>query len=326
VVQDNTTVPILLIGENGKIDGYVNIGEDENGNIAPDRLDEVYKSMVDEKADTMMISPAEGVVQIVMYTRSRLLGMLEWYPYIQLLLITAFVGLGYWGFSAARRAEQNQVWLGMAKETAHQLGTPITAILGWVETLKAVNEDRADNQEMLHELGKDVSRLELVADRFSKIGATPELSPVNLYDELESCRAYMQRRAPRRVSFHFPNPVECDPLVVFLNPPLFDWVIENLLRNAIDAMEEGKGSITATVYREGKWACVDIADTGKGIQSGKFKTVFKPGYSTKTRGWGLGLSLSKRIIAEYHRGKIFVKKSEPGKGTTFTVKLRTGNG
>jgi signal transduction histidine kinase len=252
--------------------------------------------------------------------------MLEWYPYIQLLLITAFVGLGYWGFSAARRAEQNQVWLGMAKETAHQLGTPITAILGWVETLKAVNEDRADNQEMLHELGKDVSRLELVADRFSKIGATPELSPVNLYDELESCRAYMQRRAPRRVSFHFPNPFECDPLVVFLNPPLFDWVIENLLRNAIDAMEEGKGSITATVYREGKWACVDIADTGKGIQSGKFKTVFKPGYSTKTRGWGLGLSLSKRIIAEYHRGKIFVKKSEPGKGTTFTVKLRTGNG
>lgn len=324
VVQDNTTVPILLIGENGKIDGYVNIGEDENGNISPDKLDEVYKNMLAEKADTMMISPGGGVVQIVMYTRSRLLGMLEWYPYIQLLLITAFVGLGYWGFNAARRAEQNQVWLGMAKETAHQLGTPITAILGWLETLKAVNEDRADNQEMLHELGKDVSRLELVADRFSKIGATPELSPVNLYDELESCRAYMQRRAPRRVSFHFPDPAGCDPLIVFLNPPLFDWVIENLLRNAIDAMEEGKGSVTATVYRDGKWACIDIADTGKGIQSGKFKTVFKPGYSTKTRGWGLGLSLSKRIIAEYHRGKIFVKKSEPGKGTTFTVKLRTG--
>ncbi|MFM8485365.1 MAG: two-component sensor histidine kinase, partial [Bacteroidota bacterium] len=152
VVQDNTTVPILLIGENGKIDGYVNIGEDENGNISPEKLDEVYKNMLAEKADTMMISPGEGVVQIVMYTRSRLLGMLEWYPYIQLLLITAFVGLGYWGFNAARRAEQNQVWLGMAKETAHQLGTPITAILGWLETLKAVNEDRADNQEMLHEL------------------------------------------------------------------------------------------------------------------------------------------------------------------------------
>lgn len=326
VVQDNTTVPILLVGESGKIDGYVNVGEDSLGNIDPAVLEKVHQRMVAEKADTMIISPTEGVRQIVMYSKSRLLGMLEWYPYIQLLLISAFVAFGYLGFSTARRAEQNQVWLGMAKETAHQLGTPITAILGWIETLKAVNEDRADNQEMLDELSKDVSRLELVADRFSKIGATPELSPVNLYDELESCRAYMQRRAPRKVQFHFPDPAASAPLIVFLNPPLFDWVIENLLRNAIDAMEEGKGSITANVYSEGNWACIDITDTGKGIPSGKFNTVFKPGYSTKTRGWGLGLSLSKRIIVEYHKGKIFVKKSEVGKGATFTVKLRTDVG
>jgi signal transduction histidine kinase len=326
VVQDNTTVPILLVGESGKIDGYVNVGEDSLGNIDPELLEKIHARMVAEKADTMIISPTEGVRQIVMYSKSGLLGMLEWYPYIQLLLITAFVAFGYLGFSTARRAEQNQVWLGMAKETAHQLGTPITAILGWIETLRAVNEDRADNQEMLDELSKDVSRLELVADRFSKIGATPELSPVNLYDELESCRAYMQRRAPRKVQFHFPDPLESEPLIVFLNPPLFDWVIENLLRNAIDAMEEGKGSLTATVYREGNWACIDIADTGKGIPSSKFNIVFKPGYSTKTRGWGLGLSLSKRIIVEYHKGKIFVKKSEVGKGTTFTLKLRTDVG
>ncbi|MBL7825986.1 MAG: HAMP domain-containing histidine kinase [Saprospiraceae bacterium] len=325
VVQGNTTVPILLIGESGKIDGYVNVGEDSLGNIDPIELENVRKQMITEKADTIVISPAEGVHQVVMYTKSRLLGMLEWYPYIQLLLISAFIAIGYLGFSSARRAEQNQVWLGMAKETAHQLGTPITAILGWIETLKAVNEDREDNQEMLDELGKDVSRLELVADRFSKIGATPELSPVNLYTELESCRAYMQRRAPRKVEFHFPVPDDHEPLIVFLNPPLFDWVIENLLRNAIDAMEEGKGSIKANVYKEGSWACIDIADTGKGIAAGKFATVFKPGYSTKTRGWGLGLSLSKRIIEEYHKGRIFVKKSEIGKGATFTVKLRTGH-
>ena len=324
VVQDNNTVPILLIGENGKIDGYVNIGEDSMGVISPDDLERVRKRMISEGADTLQLSSMEDINQVVMYSKSRLLSLLEWYPYIQLLLISAFIALGYLGFSTARRAEQNQVWLGMAKETAHQLGTPITAILGWIETLKAVNEDRSDNQEMLDELRNDVTRLELVADRFSKIGATPELSAVNLYDELQSCRAYMQRRSPRRVTFDFPDPSQQTPIITYLNPPLFDWVIENLLRNAIDAMEEGIGTITAKVYKEGSWACIDITDTGKGIPANKFSTVFKPGYSTKTRGWGLGLSLSKRIMVEYHKGRIFVKKSEIGKGTTFSLKVRTG--
>jgi signal transduction histidine kinase len=324
VVQDNTTVPILLIGESGKIDGYVNIGEDSLGNIDPEKLEQVRLRMIKEHADTLQISPNEDIHQVVMYSKSNLLGLLEWYPYIQLLLISAFVALGYLGFSSARRAEQNQVWLGMAKETAHQLGTPITAILGWIETLKAVNEDREDNQEMLTELRNDVTRLELVADRFSKIGATPELLPVNLYEELDACRAYMQRRAPRRVTFDFPDPTKEAPLITYLNPPLFDWVIENLLRNAIDAMEEGKGAIAAHVYMEGAWACIDISDTGKGIPASKFSTVFKPGYSTKTRGWGLGLSLSRRIMVDYHKGRIFVKKSELGKGTTFCLKVRTG--
>jgi signal transduction histidine kinase len=324
VVQENTTVPILLIGETGKIDGFVNIGEDSLDYIDPAELERVRQRMVSEGADTLVISSTEDIRQVVMYSKSTLLRLLEWYPYVQFLLITAFVALGYMGFSSSRRAEQNQVWLGMAKETAHQLGTPITAILGWIETLKAVNEDRSDNLEMLDELRNDVTRLELVADRFSKIGATPELTAVNLYDELESCRAYMQRRAPRRVTFDFPDPAAQAPLTAYLNPPLFDWVIENLLRNAIDAMEEGKGAIKAQVYQEGQWACIDISDTGKGIPASKFKTVFKPGYSTKTRGWGLGLSLSRRIMVEYHKGRIFVKKSELGKGTTFTLKVRTG--
>jgi len=193
--------------------------------------------------------------------------------------------------------------------------------MGWVETLKVTNEEHPENMEMLDELGKDINRLELVADRFSKIGATPELSPINLYEELEECRAYMQRRAPRKVVIDFPKVAEYPPLVVGLNAHLFDWVIENLLRNAIDAMEGGAGKITATVQEEGRNVVINITDTGKGIPARKFKTVFKPGYSTKKRGWGLGLSLSKRIVEQYHGGKIVVKKSEPGKGTTFMIKL-----
>ncbi|MBN8680048.1 MAG: HAMP domain-containing histidine kinase [Chitinophagales bacterium] len=320
VVQSNTTVPILLVNERGGIDGYTNVGEDDNDSISTEALQRVYQRLLSENADTIHVLVGDDL-QIVMYGKSQLLKYLEWYPYVQLFLIAVFIGFGYAGFSASRRVEQNKVWLGMAKETAHQLGTPITAILGWIETLKAVNEDRPDNQEMLLELRNDVTRLELVADRFSKIGATPELTPVNLYDQLEACRAYMQRRAPRKTVFQFPDPEKETPLKVYLNPPLFDWVIENLLRNAIDAMEKGEGSITVTVYQEKNWACIDVADTGKGIPSGKHNTVFKPGYSTKTRGWGLGLSLARRIMVEYHEGKIFVKRSEPGQGTTFTIKL-----
>lgn len=320
VVQSNTTVPILLLNERGGIDGYTNIGEDENDSISTEALQRVYMGLLAERADTIHVQVGDDL-QIVMYGKSSLIKLLEWYPYVQLFLIGVFIAFGYAGFSASRRVEQNKVWLGMAKETAHQLGTPITAILGWIETLKAVNEDRPDNQEMLLELRNDVTRLELVADRFSKIGAKPDLSPINLFEQLEICRVYMQRRAPRKTVFHFPKPEEHEPLPVFLNPPLFDWVIENLLRNAIDAMETGEGTITAVIYKESRWACIDISDTGKGIASGKHSTVFKPGYSTKKRGWGLGLSLARRIMVEYHSGRIFVKKSEIGKGSTFTVKL-----
>ena len=321
IIEQNTTIPVIVLNESGEIEQYRNI-DDRN-------LEEMEMAEV-EKAYTRMVQQDTGVIEMVfppdihktmIYTHSSLLKWLNLYPYLQLSLIATFIVFGYLGFSAARRAEQNQVWLGMAKETAHQLGTPITAILGWIETLKAVNEDRPDNQEMLEELRNDVTRLELVADRFSKIGATPDLKPTNFYYQLEINRDYMQRRAPRKVEFDFPKPTEQEPLMVGINAPLFDWVIENLLRNAIDSMDGGVGKITAKVYEEGRFICLDISDTGKGIPPGKFKTVFKPGYSTKTRGWGLGLSLSKRIIDEYHRGKIFVKHSEVGKGTTFTVKL-----
>jgi nitrogen-specific signal transduction histidine kinase len=323
VLELNTTIPVILVNHSGEIEDALNVEGSEGTSIDTAKvrlaLNRMFASGTIDSIDASL--PREQIIKTVYFAHSVLLVQLKWYPFVQLMLIGLFIVFGYMAFSAARRAEENQVWLGMAKETAHQLGTPITAILGWIETLRLTNEGNDSNLEMFDELGKDVTRLELVADRFSKIGALPELSPVNFYEQLEKCRDYMQRRAPRKVAFVFPEPGAEPPLMVSINPPLFDWVIENLLRNSIDAIEGGVGTITAVVYTEVGYACVDISDTGKGIPSNKFKTVFKPGYSTKTRGWGLGLSLSQRIIQQYHKGKIFVKRSEPGKGTTFTVKL-----
>jgi signal transduction histidine kinase len=317
----NNTIPVVLVSKDGSIQDALNVDGSEGSKIDVEKVQAELARMRRRGIDSIEMAGIPDLYVKVYYSHSKLLDLIKWYPVVQLGLIMAFVGFGFLGFNAARRAEENQVWLGMAKETAHQLGTPITAILGWLETLKAVNEDRPDNQEMLEELGKDVNRLELVADRFSKIGALPELKPVNLYEQLEQNRIYMQRRAPRKVTFDFPKPEEHPPAMAGINPPIFDWVLENLLRNALDALEGGVGAIGARIYTEGHYYCIDISDTGKGIPAGKFKTVFKPGYSTKTRGWGLGLSLSKRIIEQYHRGKIFVRKSELGKGTTFTLKL-----
>jgi len=324
IINQNNTIPVVLLDEAGRIEAYRNIDDRNLDEMDTALVRRALIRMVASGADTIEIVEPPHFSKKLIYTHSSLLSLLNWYPYIQLVLIAAFIGFGYMGFSAARRAEENLVWLGMAKETAHQLGTPITAILGWIETLRSVNEDNELNQEMLTELRTDVTRLELVADRFSKIGAKPELVPVNLYEQLDICRDYMQRRAPRRVVFDFPAVEDHAPIFVRINAPLFDWVVENLLRNAIDAMEEGVGAITAHVYIEGHWACVDISDTGKGIPPKRFKTVFKPGYSTKIRGWGLGLSLSKRIIDQYHGGRIFVKRSESNKGTTFTIQLPKG--
>ncbi len=251
---------------------------------------------------------------------SQLVSLIRFYPLVQVLLVGLFIGLGYYVFNASRSAEQNRVWAGMAKETAHQLGTPISAILAWIEHLREFNTGNHDQLEVLDELSKDVDRLDLIADRFSKIGSSPELEPTNLYDQLGAIQSYMKRRAPRRVIFDFPDCKQADPIIVNINQHLFSWVLENLIRNSLDAMD-GKGDITATVHQSSAKVSIDLSDTGKGIPSNKFKSVFTPGYSTKQRGWGLGLSLAKRIIENYHKGRIFVKSSKVDEGTTFTISL-----
>jgi signal transduction histidine kinase len=323
IIENNNTIPVVILDENDHIEQYRNIGDNSLEEMDTSLVRVALNEMLSEGAKTIPIDFKPHFSKKLIYTNSRLLALLQWYPFIQLILIGAFIALGYLGFSSSRRAEENQVWVGMAKETAHQLGTPISAIIGWIEALKIEDEGNQTSQEMLGELRNDVTRLELIADRFSKIGAVPELTPHNIYDELEKSRDYMKRRSPRRVEFDFPSAKDENPILVQLNSHLFEWVLENLLRNAIDSLEDGKGIITATIYQELGYTCIDIADTGKGIVPGKHNMVFKPGYSTKTRGWGLGLSLSKRIIKDYHGGKIFVKNSEIGKGTTFTIKLPT---
>lgn len=309
IIQANKTIPVMLVNDRGNVEDAVNFGTDD-----PEEWQEEFEEMREDGAQSI-----EGFGNAIYYKESTILQQLRYFPIVQLILIGAFIGFGYMGFSSARRAEQNQVWVGMAKETAHQLGTPISAIVAWIEHLKMVREEDEEVQEVIHELGEDVNRLELIADRFSKIGSAPELKSVNVYQELDEVRAYMERRASRRVKFEFPDPGH-SPIPVNINPHLFDWVLENLLRNALDAMGS-EGMISADVYEDNDFVYIDLTDTGKGIPSGKFKTVFRPGFTTKKRGWGLGLSLAKRIIEEYHSGKIFVKWSEEGKGTTFTIQL-----
>lgn len=244
--------------------------------------------------------------------------LLEYFPLFQFFLLLLYAAIGYAIFNASRREEQNRVWVGMAKETAHQLGTPISGMVGWLETMKGPTSE-AERSEIIMEMEKDVEKLQLVADRFSKIGSTPELERMPLYPLVESSMRYIAARASKNIAFSLGQD-DASTIEVQLNANLFSWVLENILRNALDAMDE-KGSISIHLGYVGSWVNLDIMDTGKGIPSSHRSDVFKPGFTTKKRGWGLGLSLSKRIIENYHRGKIYVKSSEPGKGTTITVQL-----
>ena len=250
------------------------------------------------------------------YGESDLLVQIRYFPIVQLVVAILFIIIIFIAISNKSKSTQNQVWAGMAKETAHQLGTPISSLEGWLEILK----ENEGTQKIALEISKDVERLKLVSDRFGKIGSTPKLEETDLVSQIQTMVEYIKRRATDRVSFSVNTGGEND-IVAMINPPLFDWVIENLLKNALDAMD-GKGSIDINIKNETAQIIVDVKDNGKGISKNNIANVFKPGFTTKQRGWGLGLSLSKRIIDLYHKGELFVKQSEVGKGTTFRIVLK----
>jgi signal transduction histidine kinase len=268
--------------------------------------------LVNEPIEVML--PGQGK-QYIFYEDSAVLKQLQMFPVLQLILIGVFLLSSYLIFSTFRKAEQNQVWVGMAKETAHQLGTPLSSLMAWSALLETQGVDKSS----IEELNKDIDRLNTITDRFSKIGSVPELHEVNMTETIREMIAYLDSRVSKKVTITVKSDDEL--LTAHLNKPLFSWVIENLVKNAIDAMD-GVGKLTLHILRDNNRVCIDITDTGKGIPKRQWKTVFEPGFTTKKRGWGLGLSLVKRIITQYHDGRIYVKWSEPGKGTTFRIEVR----
>lgn len=312
VIEGNTNIPVLVVDETGTVTVHRNIEVPEEN--SEEFLREMAKKFQRENKP-IEISIDENIKHHLYYGNSTMLNKLEYYPFIQWGIILAFFAIIFFVFASAKRSEQNRVWVGLSKETAHQLGTPISSLLAWVEILK---EEKV-NPDLMSEMEKDVNRLRTIAERFSKIGSNPELSPISIDPILQNSLSYMRKRTSNKVQITYQSKSE-EPIVVALNQPLFEWVIENLCKNAIDAME-GEGHINVDVSQEKEKVIIDVSDTGKGIPKSKFETVFSPGFTTKKRGWGLGLSLVKRIIEEYHKGKIFVKHSEIDKGTTFRIIL-----
>lgn len=315
VLNSNNTIPVVVLDSEGNVQDFRNI---EIPTASAENLD----TLVLHRAHAMQ--QAGRVIRInlgsedymeLCYADSLILRRLAWWPYVQLGVVLVFVIVAIFALLSSKKAEQNKVWVGLSKETAHQLGTPISSLMAWHEVLRETYPD----DELLPEMGKDVQRLQRIAERFSKIGSQPEPKPENLNEVLHNVMQYIGRRASNRVTIacHLPE----EPIIASVSAPLFEWVIENLCKNAIDAME-GKGSITLTAQEEPTCISVEVSDTGKGIAKNRFGAVFAPGYTTKERGWGLGLSLAKRIVEEYHDGRIFVKNSELGKGTTFRVELK----
>jgi signal transduction histidine kinase len=312
IILSNTTVPVILTDQNDSIIFWRNL---DSLKVAknPAYLKKQLASMKKSQSP-LYIDSGNGIRQLVYYKDSFPLVRLKYYPMIQFFIIAIFLVAVYIAFSNARIAEQNRIWVGMAKETAHQLGTPISSLAAWVELIKNSPKIEPDS---IPEIEKDINRLELIAERFSKIGSTPSLDIHNVADSIYKNVDYIRNRTSQNVEFEVNVPSD---LHAYFNPPLFDWVMENILKNALDAME-GKGKITITASQDHRHVFIDVKDTGKGIAKSKFNTVFQPGYSTKKRGWGLGLTLVRRIVENYHKGKVFVKESEIGKGTTFRIVL-----
>ena len=312
IIEGNTTIPVIMTDENDRMLQHRNIkvpksNEESFFNKKIANLKEVRPPIVVKlDADTR---------QYIYYDESSLLKRLHIFPYVQLGIIIVFLIIVILVFSSTKKAEQNQVWVGLSKETAHQLGTPISSLLAWTELLKLRHED----DKLINDMEKDVRRLSIIAERFSKIGSKPDLKKTDLTEAMNNAVSYMKNRSSNKVNItlHYP---ENELIAVPLNVPLFEWVIENLCKNAIDAMN-GSGKIDISVKKNAKDVFIDVKDSGKGMDRNMYKAIFTPGFTTKERGWGLGLSLAKRIIEEYHRGKIFVKQSELGIGTIFRIIL-----
>lgn len=313
ILSSNSTIPVILTDEKGSIIQYNNI---EIG-ATKDTLAVLMERAADmrRKGNVIPIFMEGFEGQYVCYDDSAILVRLSNYPYIQLFVVVLFFVICIVAVISSKRAEQNRVWVGLSKETAHQLGTPISSLMAWMEILKGKYPD----DTLLADMEHDVERLQRVAERFSKIGSMPEPETEDIVTVVERAVEYVKRRSPAKVQYVSEYPKR--PLLVRMNAPLIEWVIENLCKNAIDAMN-GNGTITVTVSHDSNNAYIEVADTGKGIAKHKRKRVFEPGYTTKKRGWGLGLSLAKRIMEEYHKGRIYVKKTAPGKGATFRMELK----
>lgn len=317
VINGNNTIPVIVTDADGNVQTFRNIKlkaknyEDSLGQAKS--LSEQLLA-TNKNIKIYLDDSAKGDYINVCYDDSVMLKRLSAYPYVQLGVVMLFVVVAIFALLTSKKAEQNKVWVGLSKETAHQLGTPISSLMAWTEILK----ESYPQDELIPEMGKDVKRLELIADRFSKIGSLPEPVDTSLNVMMTHVIDYMDRRTSKKVEFirHFP----ANDIIVKVNASLFEWVIENLCKNAVDAME-GSGTITLSIEEQHDKVLIDVADTGKGIRKKDLRNVFRPGFTTKKRGWGLGLSLAKRIVEEYHHGKIYVKNSEIGKGTEFRIEL-----
>lgn len=318
VIDENNTIPVIVLDRNDSATTFRNI-KLEGADFADSlhNATKLGKSMLQAGNAIKIYLSDEGKGDFinVCYDDSVMIKRLSKWPYVQLGIVMVFVVIAIFALLTSKRAEQNKVWVGLSKETAHQLGTPISSLMAWTEILKETYPD----DDLLPEMDKDVRRLQLIADRFSKIGSLPELVPSSLTEVMAHVVDYMNRRTSAKVRMLTDFPAE--DVIVDVNASLFEWVIENLCKNAVDAME-GKGTITLRIAQDENKAVVEVEDTGKGIRKKDIRNVFTPGFTTKKRGWGLGLSLAKRIVEEYHKGRIFVKNSELGRGTTFRIELR----
>ncbi len=319
IINTNDLIPIIVMDDDGNVADFRNI------QISASNDEDSLAYLVDqgrymqEKGNSVRIaisddSPEAAYIDVC-FDDSLMLKRLRYYPFVQLGVVLIFVVVAVFALLTSKKAEQNKVWVGLSKETAHQLGTPISSLMAWTEVLRETYPD----DELIPEMDKDVKRLQLIADRFSKIGSLPEPVLSSMNDVLSHVVDYMDRRTSRKVTIRCLMPEQ--PVMVRMNSSLFEWVIENLCKNAVDAME-GSGSITVEMAEEDDVVAIEVTDTGKGIAKKNLQSVFQPGFTTKKRGWGLGLSLAKRIVEEYHKGKIWVKKSEVGKGTTFRIELK----